>query len=284
MMDRLELMKQDAFRILDEARKTHFEHHDMAAAVVLFSGGNDSTVLAHFMRHHATHFAHCNTGIGVEATRQFVRDNVEAWGMPLLEFAPSPGDRFEDLVADQGFPGPAHHFKMYQRLKERQLRKVRRALVTNPRKERVLFIAGRRRAESSRRQDIPEHEREGSVVWVSPLANWSNDDMQAYRDAYANTLDPVPHNEVTDHLHMSAECLCGAFAKPGEYDLLNFFFPEVTAEIDRLADVARCNGVPEQRCQWGWGAYRDLPDEEQLESGPLCSSCDWRKEQLSLFG
>jgi predicted subunit of tRNA(5-methylaminomethyl-2-thiouridylate) methyltransferase len=275
--DRLELMRRDAFRILDDARREHFAEHEMAGAVVLFSGGNDSTVLAHLMRPHASHFAHCNTGIGVEATRQFVRDVSADWGMTLLEFSPDAGDRFEDLVADQGFPGPGHHFKMYQRLKERSLRKVRRALVTDGRTQRVLFIAGRRRQESKRRQHIPEVEREGSVVWVSPLANWTDDDMTNYRKANDTPHSRVPRNEVTDHLHMSGECLCGAFAKEGEYDLLNLFYPEVTAEIDRLAELAKANGVRPDRCRWGWGALASFdPNQLELDLGPLCSSCEWK--------
>lgn len=274
----LERLRRDAFRILDEARKEHFTNHDMVACVVLFSGGNDSTVLAHFMRHHCSHFGHANTGIGVEATRQFVRDVAADWQIPLLERSPDPKDSYEAQVAEHGFPGPGHHYKMYQRLKERAIRKMRAELVTDHRTQRVMFVAGRRRAESNRRQNIPEHEREGSAVWVSPLANWSDDDMALYRRLERD----VPHNEVTDHLHMSGECLCGAFAGPGEEDVVRFFYPEIGDEIDRLAELARANGVTEQRCRWGWGAYgRTITRHEwdQLAfdlEGTLCSSCELR--------
>jgi len=275
--DRLKEMKQDALRILDEARKEHFANHDMTGCVVLFSGGNDSTVLAHLMRPHCSHFGHANTGIGVEQTRQFVRDVANEWHIPLLEFKPDPGDRYEDLVIEHGFPGPAHHFKMYQRLKERQIRKIRRQLVTNPRKERVMLVAGRRRDESERRKGVPEFEREGSAVWVSPLANWTDADMKAYRAAHPD----IPHNEVTDHLHMSGECLCLAFGSPGEEELIRFFYPEIGDQIDGLAEKARANGISEERCRWGWGAYRGMTPEEReaiLEStrGTLCETCDYR--------
>jgi 3'-phosphoadenosine 5'-phosphosulfate sulfotransferase (PAPS reductase)/FAD synthetase len=265
--------KIDAMRILDEARREHFgDHHRMTAAVVLFSGGNDSTVLAHLMRPHCSHFGHANTGIGVEQTRQFVRDVAEDWGIPLLERHPPPGDTFEEMVQKMGFPGPGQHFRAYQRLKERAIRQMRRELVADPRKERVLFIAGRRRAESSRRKEIPESEREGSAVWVSPLANWSDANMAEYRSMHTD----LPHNEVTDHLHMSGECLCGAFAKHGEIHQIEMFYPDVAEEIRRLEILASAAGIPKQHCQWGWGAYRDDPDRLNHKSGPMCSSCEFR--------
>jgi 3'-phosphoadenosine 5'-phosphosulfate sulfotransferase (PAPS reductase)/FAD synthetase len=52
---------------------------------ILFSGGNDSTVLAHMMRHRAQYAIHANTTIGIEATRQFVRDTCAGWELELLE-------------------------------------------------------------------------------------------------------------------------------------------------------------------------------------------------------
>ncbi|GGM78323.1 hypothetical protein GCM10012275_56220 [Longimycelium tulufanense] len=232
---------------------------------MLFSGGNDSTVLTHLMRQRATHAIHANTGIGIEQTRQFVRDTCRAWGLPLIEKRPPTGSRYRDLVLDQGFPGPAHHFKMYQRLKERGLRQARAELVDNGRRQRVVFLAGRRREESRRRQEIPLHEREGSVIWASPLALWTKVDLNTYRRMFE-----VPTNPVADLLHMSGECLCGAFAKPGELDEIRFWFPDVAAEIENLAAEARQSGVPPERCRWGWGASRN---RRRVRSGPLCQTC-----------
>jgi hypothetical protein len=137
-----------------------------AAWCVLYSGGNDSTVLAHLMRGRVDYAVHANTTIGIEATRQFVRDTCEAWGLELLErTAPQS---YRDLVLERGFPGPGMHYKMYQRLKERVLDEVRRELVTDSRRQRVLFIAGRRRSESARRKSIPLHEVDGSAIWATP--------------------------------------------------------------------------------------------------------------------
>lgn len=264
----------ESHALVDQAIDEHItaSGHELAGVVVLFSGGNDSTALAHLMRGRATHAAHANTSIGIEQTRQFVRDTCKAWDLPLLEFSPSPGNTYRELVLDQAFPGPAHHFKMYQRLKERQLRKVRAELVKNPRKQRVLFIAGRRREESERRTNIIEMERVGSTVWVSPLVNWTKLDLNTYRMKHPD----MPHNEVTDLLHMSGECLCGAFAHKGELDEIGMWYPDVKAEINALELMVAATGrFPAQKCKWGWGADRSL---KASKTGALCSSCDFRRE------
>lgn len=242
----------------------------LAATVVLFSGGGDSTVLAHMFRHTATHAAHANTTIGIERTREFVRSTCDQWGLPLLErMPPRTVDHYAALVRSQGFPGPGHHFKMYQRLKERSLEQVRRELVGNPFKERLVFIAGRRRSESQRRHDIPASERRGSTVWVSPLVNWTKFDLTTYRLMQGD----VPVNEVSDLIHMSGECCCGSFAKAGEREELAFWFPALIAQIEQLeAEIADRDDIPVHRRTWGWGATMREPFKPSA-TGPLCSSC-----------
>ncbi len=217
---------------------------DPVAVVGLFSGGNDSTTLVYAFRDRLTHLAHVNTGIGIEETRQFVRDQAEAVGLPLIEKHPPPGDTYDELVLRFGFPGPAGHAVMYRRLKERALRSVRRDFITDGRKQRVVFVAGMRVFESSRRMgNTEETHRDGSVVWVSPLAWWTNEHMAEYRRRH-----DVPRNEVSDNLHMSGECLCGAFAAPDELEQIRFFYPAAAARIEALQDRAREAGV---HCVWG---------------------------------
>jgi hypothetical protein len=237
----------------------------------------------------------------------------------LFEFLPPK--RYRQHVLEHGFPGPGKHGKMYQQLKERPLRLVRKALVQNGRKERVLFIAGRRREESARRANVPEHERVDSIIWASPLANWTKADLNEYRATFQ-----VLRNVVADTLGMSGECLCGAFAEPGELDRIAKHYPKVAKEImelevDALAQLAtykhrelvrlgtvvaaarqaRLQGdyktaalllnqvgaarrtlklaYTERQCLWGWGSYTadpDVPAGTMPETGPLCTSCDFR--------
>jgi 3'-phosphoadenosine 5'-phosphosulfate sulfotransferase (PAPS reductase)/FAD synthetase len=269
-------LMNESYDLLDEAIAIEEEHgKDIVGVVGLFSGGNDSTVLCHLMLSRMTHLAHANTTIGIEQTRQFVRDTAAEWGVPLLEFKPpNEKDWFRPLVLEQGFPGPGHHFKMFQRLKERGLRQVRRTLVTNSRQQRVVFLAGRRRTESKRRMNVVEMERVGSVVYVSPLVNWTKMDMNTYRLMQGN----VPTNAVSDILHMSGECLCGSFAHSGELNEIAEWFPDVAEEIRSLErEIADREDIAERRKIWGWGA--DNPEKRPSKSpkvGVLCSSCDAR--------
>jgi 3'-phosphoadenosine 5'-phosphosulfate sulfotransferase (PAPS reductase)/FAD synthetase len=265
---RVARLVEQGHQIVDKAWELA-EGRMSAGWCILFSGGNDSTVLAHMMRHRAQYAVHANTTIGIEATRQFVRDTCQTWGLELIErTAPAP---YRDLVLERGFPGPAMHFKMFSRLKERPLDEVRRELITAPRRQRVLFIAGRRRAESKRRNNIPLMETDGSAIWASPLAMWTKEDMGVYRAIAARDGDPVPFNSVSDALGMSGECLCGAFAQEGELDRIRLWYPDTAAEIDQLEADVRAAGHKEPWCRWGHG--KGKPTEK---AGRMCDSCDFQ--------
>lgn len=271
----------------------------VAATVVLFSGGNDSTTLAHLFRKDVDYFAHANTTIGIEETREFVRNVSEEFGVELLErMAPREQDRYRAQVLRDGFPGPAWHARVFTRLKERALEQIQRELVTNPRKERVVFIAGRRRTESARRKRVPEMERKGSRVYASPLVNWTTLDLNTYRLMHRPSLTGdfvgdwlgrcevvtcrcagVPTNKASDLIHMSGECLCGAFAAPGERDAIDAWFPMALDEVREIeALIADRDDIPEWRKTWGWGAdpAKKALDGAASKSGLLCSSCEDR--------
>lgn len=275
-LERMHLLIAESHQLLDwgiESMVTG-ENRRLAGTAILFSGGNDSTCLAHLFRHRADLAIHANTTIGIEETRQFVRDTCRDWGLELREYYPPAGSTYKELVVESGFPGPGFHFKMYQRLKERALHQARREIVQKPRQERVVFLAGRRRTESARRANVPELNRTGSIVWVSPMVNWTKTDLYTYRDWAGD----VPRNRVSDLIHMSGECLCGAFAHKDELAEIEMFFPDVADQIRDLENAVRAAGHPEKKCKWGWGATEKLTPEE-LKSGPLCSSCEYRMEE-----
>lgn len=260
-----------AHLIKDLAIDQHLAGRQLVATCVLFSGGNDSTTLAHLFRGTATHALHAHTGIGIEQTRQYVRDICAQWDLPLImRQSPKEEDSYRAMVLRNGFPGPAQHWRAYGRLKERALDAMRHDLgIANRRKVAALWLAGRRRSESERRAEIPLHERDGSVIWASPLANWRKLDLNTYR----LMMGDVPRNEVSDLLHMSGECLCGAFAKPGELDQIRQWYPDTAAQIDALAVEVRAAGHPDHLCHWGHGLTgRQLKDAGKV--GRLCSSCE----------
>jgi 3'-phosphoadenosine 5'-phosphosulfate sulfotransferase (PAPS reductase)/FAD synthetase len=284
-----ELLTESRDMVAEAIDRVKVSGKRVVAIVPLFSGGDDSTVLADIFRDQATHIGHANTGTGIEQTLQFVRDTCARWDVPLLEQRLPEGHTYRDLVLGRvlatsgenkgkpvysgGFPGPAMHWLMYQRLKERSLERIRNLLVRDGRQERVIFLAGRRKEESARRKaragskQIKPVERKGSTVWVSPLLNWSKLDLNSYRKVNRD----VPRNEVAALLHMSGECLCGAFAHPQELDEIEDWYPEKARELRGLGrEVTALGTVPPQYCTWGHGI--GIPSA----SGPLCSSCPAR--------
>jgi 3'-phosphoadenosine 5'-phosphosulfate sulfotransferase (PAPS reductase)/FAD synthetase len=275
---RVRHLTSQAHAILAEGTAAHLRGRSVAATCVLLSGGDDSTAIAHIFRKQASHFVHVNTGTGIPQTTEFVREVTAGWGVPLIEVAPP--NSYRDLVLGRvktkgsgedvwpgGFPGPGAHGTMYQRLKELSLDQVRHILgIANSRTECAVWIAGRRRQESERRADIPRHEADGSVTWVSPVVNWTKLDLATYRQ-----LHDVPRNPVSANIHMSGECLCGAFAKPGEMEHIGFFYPEVKARFEALQEEVTAAGVPEPWCTWGHGQGGS---PKKPSTGRLCSSCD----------
>ena len=237
--------------------------YDPIKVYVLVSGGNDSSVVAHLAAQFGPRLdalVHINTGIGVEETREFVRSYAQWMEMPLIE-KHSPRS-YEDLVMQYGFPGPAAHRYMYVWLKERPLREVRRE-AQQGKNRRVMFITGVRSSESQRRMGHVEPiQRLDNMVWVAPIRSFDFKDIWAYKAEHE-----LPNNEVVAHLHMSGECLCGAFAKPQELEWLEVVYPEVARRIRDLEKRAHYAGL--KSCHWG------PPSSKQIREapGPLCSDC-----------
>jgi 3'-phosphoadenosine 5'-phosphosulfate sulfotransferase (PAPS reductase)/FAD synthetase len=247
----------------------------------LFSGGHDSFSATYVASQHPAFTAavHINTGIGVRATREYVRETCRTRGWKLLEYAAAENVNakgwpdpmvFREIVIKHGFPGPASHGWMYQLLKERQLRRLERdygatARGKNPR--RVLYVSGCRNQESERRMgNTEEMHIEGRRIWAAPIHDWSKLDTTDCLQ-YAGQ----PRNPVVDAIHKSGECLCGAFAKKRELEEL-LFWPitrEAGLEIQALErEVVPIHGR-------GWGERPQRGGKKQLRiPGFLCWSCD----------
>jgi 3'-phosphoadenosine 5'-phosphosulfate sulfotransferase (PAPS reductase)/FAD synthetase len=237
----------------------------------LFSGGHDSLCSTHLAAAQPgfSGVVHCNTGIGVNRTRYFVREVCERFGWPLLEEHP---DRYtyRDLILGAGgypgFPGgPKSHMRFYYYLKQRSIDRVVREHKTH-RGDRIGLVTGIRKDESTRRMAGAFAEyahREGAQLWLNPILDWTQADKNDYMEEWG-----LPRNEVVDLLHRSGECLCGAFTRKGEFRELEMWAPEAAAYICQLeAEVQEI----EPDSHWGRRAERENPD--QLDFLPMCVGC-----------
>lgn len=273
-LDRVRALTDLAWQRYEEALALRPER-EVTAVCSLVSGGRDSYTVAHLFRNVTGTFIHANTGAGIEATRQHVRDTAKAWGRRMVEERPDEGEGYFDLVLGDvrtkttdeivwpgGFPGPAMHYLMQQRLKERPMDKARHTLgVANSTKRRAIWIAGRRRTESDKRRTVPHHETDGSIDWCSPIAVWHKQDLHAYRLLH----DDVPRNPVAETLGMSGECGCLSNARRGEPERWRAAYPDDpfilrVAEVEELLKPRR--DIPEHRKTWGWGGVYD--DREEM--------------------
>ncbi len=254
----------DARRIITAA----IAEHDPSHIFAMFSGGNDSVCAAHVLASHGpfTAAVHIHTGIGIRETRRHAYEMAQRFGWPFRVYRPRAGDRYQRWVLQHGFPGPFGHRFAYIRLKERSIRRLLRDHNDGGRK--VLLVTGVREQESRRRMGaIDEIAVEGRRVWVAPIVHWSGADKERYMIEHG-----IPGNPVTAKLCMSGECLCGAFASPGELEEIRFWYPKVAQEIDRLAEKCRAAGV---HAKWGTRPP-PKPDERQalLDLDEPCPDLD----------
>lgn len=225
----------------------------------LFSGGHDSvTATTIASLHHRFKCAvHINTGIGIERTRQYVRETSALKGWLLMEYEAARNVNakgkldpqiYRNLVLKHGFPGPDAHRFMYHRLKERCLARLERDWKASGNKKhprRVMYISGCRSDESERRMSTTKEVTiSGRRIWVSPIHDWSKCDCHALMEAYS-----VPRNPIVDLIHKSGECLCGAFAHKGELEELALW-PETRPAYDHI--IALQAEVIAAGFPWGW--------------------------------
>jgi len=244
--------------------------HNPVAIRVGFSGGRDSLAVTHWMMTNVPgcEVFHCNTGIGIERTRQFVRDTCKDMGWPLHEIRAKEdcGQDYDAIVRKFGFPGPDGHSLMYARLKERPIRELVRRAQTK-RGDRVLLATGIRHDESVRRMRYAGREvnRVGSQLWVNPIYWWSASERDAYNKAHGLQVGPVSAT-----LGMSGECLCGAYAHRGEKAMVRVVCPETADRIERLEQEVLANGFT-----WGWEGRPPKGGHNPKQAWmPLCLGCE----------
>ena len=171
---------------------------------------------------------------------------------------------------------------MYNRLKERQIRRLIREHKQH-RFDKIILISGCRSQESRRRMAyVQEVQVDGCRVWNAIIHDWSKFQVEQFiRDV------GLPRNPVVELLSKSGECLCGAFARKGELAELEAFFPEDAGRIRELERRVM------QKFPWGWEegppkwwlTSRRKCDKDPMHGRriPLCMSCDKRNDTIDEF-
>lgn len=260
----------------------------------LYSGGHDSFSACFVASLHPrfSGVVHVNTGIGIEATREHVRDTCKRCAWRLLEYnaeentfadgTPDP-KRYDEWVKKYGFPGPGQHGVMYINLKQRAIDRLERDCGANGRgkkPKRVMYITGARTQESQRRMGNTDSEPDvrGRAIWVNPIHDWTRLDTSLLIEEVKAKRNPV-----VDLIHKSGECLCGAFAERGELNELALW-PETRPSYERI--IALQEKVIAAGFPWGW---EDEPPKEYLEEKQgqcfiptvkqfLCWSCNAKRQ------
>lgn len=280
MLREPEALLNSGLAVIDRA----FRVSGALSMLPLFSGGHDSLCACFVASKHeffAGEVRHIRTGIGAAANWEFVYDTCRDLDWKLIVHK-SPAT-YERFVSRLGFPGPGSHQWVYNWLKDRCISQMTKG------RGRVVLLTGCREQESTRRMGHVEavkigetSKRMGKVqkkhrVWTAPCFDWSSEEQHLFMQYF-----DLPRNPVKDSpLAMSGECFCGAFARPGEIELIRRYAPDVAAEIDRLSEIAIANG---KHAVWG-----TRPDGKKgtviVETGPLCQSCDYRASAAGIqFG
>jgi 3'-phosphoadenosine 5'-phosphosulfate sulfotransferase (PAPS reductase)/FAD synthetase len=233
-----------------------------------FSGGKDSAVVAH---HASKMFPHlfkgcifCDTGISVKESKSFVIDYCREMGWKL--FVVHPKRTFETIVKEDGFPGPTVHTFIMRYLKYIPMRGfIQKVRETG---KRPAILSGVRQQESVRRgiNATSEVYQDGKMIFISPMLYKSDTWMYQYYLEQGLKRSPV-----YDTLHISGDCLCGCFSKPGEAKLVELFHPETAAQIKALEKWRKSRGL--RRSTWGKQAGMTHASEQDGIDKFLCNDC-----------
>ena len=264
-MNSLEEKEIEAKEFLSEMIDKHTPIH----TTVGFSGGHDSLVCTHLVMSHLPDASvfHCNTGIGVEKTREFVRDTCKEQGWPLREILPEEhkGCSYEEWVERYGFPQGGAHSYMYINLKERAIEQYLREIKEGHHlRSRILLCFGVRKDESVRRMGKIKREwRRRAPVYLSPIIDFTSADKEEYIKKYE-----LPRNPVVDTLGMSGECLCGAFSHKGEKDLVKLVCKDTYDKISAMEQKVKELG--HKSCVW----ENHRPSKKNKRAGIMCVGCE----------
>lgn len=262
-----------------------------------YSGGKDSGIALDFIaKTYPKQFKgvlYCDTGIGTNATMDFVKGWCKDHNYPLHILVATDvkrvrdskygeiGDSFgyEAMVMNFGFPGVGNHNITMAQLKMYSIKKFTQRKKKEG--ENPIVISGVRRKESTRRSRRKSYRtyinNDGSTWFCCPLYFKSNDWVMKYW-----IEADIKRSPVYETLHISGDCLCGCFAKEDELELLKMFHPEVYEEIKRIEKLIPSKGTDAAKkwCTWGNHNKSTLDVEAQDDTEAMvCTECFYDQNQ-----
>lgn len=227
----------------------------------LISGGKDSLSTAQAL-HEAGKLEGCvsfETGVSTPDWKPFVEKVCAERKWPL-EFYKTP-ESYDDLVLEFGFPGPGRHKKFMDRLKGRCVRAFKKVHPD------AILASGTRGGESKRREigTSPVSMWETMPI-IAPIYDWSTEETWAFfRD---RGFERAPGYST---LQVSGDCLCGAFAREGEREALEFHYPALGERFRKLTEYLTPKRAVSGRHLWGWGWRQPVKKDKQTSA--LCVEC-----------
>lgn len=254
-----------------EILKTAIKLYNPVKCWALCSGGNDSLCSSHIAMKSGLcdGVVSINTTIGIQETRDHLTMVASYFGWPLRWLTPPKSYLW--ICEKFGMPGPGFHHVAYRRLKERCLDQLVRESKQN-RRYRVLLITGCRKLESTRRMGTASAiQNKGVRIWVAPIVNWDETLKVSYQ-----IDNGIARNPVTAKLGISGECLCGAFAKPGERKKICEHYPDAELQIKAAEEAARNNSKPAK-----WGVKPRKVKSGGFFNLDLCQQCERKNDAES---
>ncbi len=242
----------------------------MSENVGLFSGGKDSLTACHSLwkKGLLKEVLYCRTGVGLN--EEYVVEMCKKFNWKLNIVEPKEGETYEDFVRKFSFPHQGAHNAVMGYLKWHPMRKW--YMIQKKAGRDITFISGRRKKESARRKrmksNVEYSKTEGMKFWAS-IYNWETVDVWDYLKKHNLQRSPI-----YDTMHMSGDCLCGAFSTRGESHWLQVFHPELAERFRLLEEKYRGRkGHNMNSSKWGNQiSLSDMKNQTNLDD-LICQEC-----------